>query len=586
MDSDIAVAARVHQKRTGRPCLESWPSAAPVRTAPCRNAGEDYCERFGMFVTPDVCPACKVADPGTRAETLQRLMSAAALATAGPPDCTQRSEPIGSRVTGCGPDAGGTTDVFLCRRDGAKVTAANCILCVRDREEAQRPQRLPSMFRVLNTGLTPSVPTVPTAKPEVKVLDLHGEFVALDVNSLCAVHVDGRIAAALRRDGGETFHGLLFSRRKPQFRLPRAVPVRRVVLNVTHACNLACVYCFAGGDRPVPPMSLEIARKGLRLLDPRGAVDVAFFGGEPLMAWDLIRRVMTEARALAQKRKVRAKFHITTNGLLLDAGTIRFLSEQPCSLLVSLDGPEAIHNAARPARDPDTNSFRETLAALERARDAGLGQRVMARATFVARDPQLVRRIEFLAGLEDAGLIHGFSVEPAVLGEGCARRGGGLDKKAVAGEYHAAAQWFVRRIRAGRSANFFHFRKLLRRILSAQHTGTECGAGKGYVTVGTDGTLYACHREAGTAIGHVDYGFDEQARAPWADNRVYARNGCMRCWARYLCGGGCRQASLELAGDLHAAAPERCFLQQTMLRECFWILTQLTRDEVARVVTP
>ena len=451
------------------------------------------------------------------------------------------------------------------------------------------------MFRILNSNLTPRVPTVPTARPDVRFFALYGQYVLLDANSLCAVEVDERLYAELKRLAqtfGERpsteagFRGLLFSRDKPQFRLARSVPVRRLVLNVTRACNLNCTYCFAGGHHTGPAMSFETARRALGLLDAGGPVDVAFFGGEPLLAWQLIKRVVEEARGVAARRKVRAKFHITTNALLLDEQKIRFLSGQPCSILVSLDGPEEIHNAARPARDRRRNSFRGTIQALESARGTPLGRRLMARATFDTSRPQLVRRLEFLAGLNDAGLIRGFSVEPAVLGEGCARRNGGMDRAVVSAEYHQAAEWFVQRVRAGRSANFFHFVKFIQRILHAQHTGSECGAGNGYMTVGPDGSIYACHRESGTDIGHVDYGVDEAARTAWADNRIYARDGCMSCWARYLCGGGCRQACLELAGDLHAPVPERCFLQRTMLRECLWILTQLTRTELSHVVKP
>jgi len=472
--------------------------------------------------------------------------------------------------------------VFVCHREGEKETARDGGTC----SKHWTPGSPSTGFRVLNARLVPSVPTIPTAKPDVRFFELHGQHVAFDANSLCAVHLDESLARPLRNSGADTFRGLLFSRQKPQFRLSRAAPVRRVVLSVTHACNLACTYCFAGGNQSQPSMSKIVATKGLGLLDPRSTVDIAFFGGEPLLEWDLICRTIDDAESLARKRGVKSKFHITTNGLLLDRKKVDFLSQHSCSVLVSLDGPEAIHNRYRPARDPGINSFRAVMDALDAAKGTPLGRRLMTRATFDAADAHLMERLEFFAGLSDAGVIQGFSVEPAVLGEGCAQRSGGLDRNRIADEYHAAAEWFVQRARTRRRADFFHYRKLIQRILYAKHSGTECGAGIGYVTVGTDGTLYACHREAGTQVGHVDYGFDEQARAAWMDNRVYARPGCASCWARYLCGGGCRQACLELAGDLHAPVPERCFLQQTLLKECLWILTQLSRNEITRVVKP
>lgn len=464
------------------------------------------------------------------------------------------------------------------------------------------------MFRVLNSSLVPSVPTLPTAAPDVRFFDLHGERVLFDANSLCAVHVDAETAEKFRgllagrppsaaptaappppgaaAPHEKAFHGLLFSREKPQFRLARSTPVRRLVLNVTHACNLRCAYCFArdalarrAEPREAPAaMPFEVAQKALALLDPAAPIDLAFFGGEPLLAWDRVRQVIEAAETLAAQRKAPARFHITTNALALDRQKADFLASRRCSLLVSLDGPEALHNAARPARNRRTNSFRRTMRALEMLAGTPLAGRTMARATFTADAPRLVERLEFLAGLQDRGWINGFSVEPAVLGEGCSVRDAGGEspefQDRTATEYHEAARWYVDRLKNGKRAGFFHFTKLCDRIRHARHAGTECGAGNGYITVAPDGTIFACHREGGR-IGHVDYGIDEELRAPWTDNRLYSRAGCAACWARHLCGGGCRQACLELGGSLHADTPARCFLQRTLLEECLWILTQL-----------
>jgi len=539
------------------------------------------CPRFRLIVSAAICRECKSAPMFRQALFADYIRNRG---TRNLP-CKHRGKHLETRTVSC---CGGTKatriGIHQCDLRNERVAEPDCWTCEQYEPKPSEPRATEA--RILNASLSSRVPMIAGAEPDVHLFDLHGEHVIFDANSLCAVHADEGAVQEIWHRGRNLFQGLLFSRRKPQFRLARATPVRRVVLNVTYACNLACVYCFAGGNRPGAAMTMEVARKGIQLLDPRAAVDVAFFGGEPLLAWDLIRQVMTEARALAAKRKTRAKFHITTNGLLLDVEQVRFLSDQPCSMLVSLDGPEEIHNATRPARDPQRNSFRSTMNALNCARGSALGRRIMARATFDGCEPQLVRRLEFFAALEDAGLIRGYSIEPAVLGEGCARRSSGLDRNAIAREYHEAAEWFVSRVRAGRAASFFHFRKLLDRILHVKHSGTECGAGNGYITVGPDGTLYACHRGKGTEIGHVSSGFDEELRSVWADNRVYARDGCMKCWARYLCGGGCRQACLELAGDVRAPVPERCFLQLTLLRECLWILTQVEREQIEKEVSP
>jgi uncharacterized protein len=454
------------------------------------------------------------------------------------------------------------------------------------------------MYEVLNDELTLRTATAP-AEPDVWFFEHYGERIVLDANSLCAARLDegsfGRLKKLSDAAGGhlararrtpEGVSGPLFSRSKPQFTLARSTPVRRVVLNVTHGCNLECVYCFRrkeaqdgdgmdcmdavdGMDKSNARMTFKTAMKGVRLIAPGYDVDVAFFGGEPLLEWELIQRVMEESRRVAMQRRARAKFHITTNAVLLDAEKAEYLSGRNCSLLVSLDGPEAIHDAVRPARGGG-GSFAATMRGLEAAARTPLGRRTMARATFMDSEPRLVERLEFLAGLHEAGLINGYSVEPAVLAEGCVRRERGLDRRRIAEEYHAAAEWYVERARRGRPAGFFHFRKLTERLRRCRHSGTECGAGNGYVTVAPDGTIHACHRE-GTAIGHVESGIDEERRSAWGDNRLYTHEECMRCWGRYLCGGGCRQARLELGGDTRARTPDLCFLKRTMLKECLWI---------------
>jgi uncharacterized protein len=441
-------------------------------------------------------------------------------------------------------------------------------------EKPRTISRSSAMFRVLNTNLAPVVTMIPGAEPDVRFMKLHGERVVFDANSLCAAQVDratfSKLKGLSRGPYRPALRGLLFCREKPQFRPPRAGGVRRVVLNVTHGCNLACSYCFAGGDRPGAVMSAETARAAMEMIAPGGAIDLAFFGGEPLLAWPRAGETMDAAGRLARERKGGAEFHITTNGTLLDAEKAREIARRNCSLLVSLDGPEEIHNAARPLRSGG-GSFAGAMAGIEAAAGAGIARRVMARATFAGGNSRLVERLEFLAGLQEAGLIAGFSVEPAVLTEGCATRSptDPTDRTDLAGEYHDAAEWFVARVRAGRGAGFFHFRKMLGRILRARHAGTECGAGNGYVTVSPDGTIHACHRE-GTPVGGDADGVDEQARWAWWDNRVYTRPRCMTCWARYLCGGGCRQG--RSAG--------RCRAQRIMLKECLWILTQTTRQEL------
>jgi len=431
-------------------------------------------------------------------------------------------------------------------------------------------------------------PPLPAQKrpcePELKFFDFaDGTHVVLDVNSLCLVEADDATVAALKEQGPGDFAGLLYSRVAPEFKVYREAPARKIVLNVTHGCNLKCAYCFAAKYEQMPIMPLETALNALALFEENRPIDVCFFGGEPLLAWGVMMAVAEQARLLASKRNVPCKLHVTTNATLIGAVKAHALKRYGFSVLASLDGPEEIHNATRPAKKG--NSWRQAMAGIEALNSAGI--RPMLRATFTADNPRLIARLDFFEGLYQAGKITGVSIEPAILSEGCnggaANASGGPDLSA---EWHAAAEWYVARVKAKRDFQFFYFRKLIERIYKGIPYGTECGAGRGYLTIGPDGTMYACHREEGAEIGHVVSGFDNAKREPWLKNTVTNHPDCMRCWARYLCGGGCPQARMAVGGSINAETPAVCAVKRQWLAEVIWIMTQLSDEEIRRIAAP
>lgn len=428
----------------------------------------------------------------------------------------------------------------------------------------------------------PLPPNARPCQPHVEIFSWpDGTRVAFDANSLCAVQVDAKTAEAIcERPMG--FNGLLFCGLAPTFKTFSSAPLKKLVLNVTHGCNLACKYCFAAGYRKQPVMPVATALKALEMFPPKAPLSVAFFGGEPLLGWETMTAVAERVHLLATERGVRRTLHVTTNGTLIDGLKAAALKRYGFSVLVSLDGPEEIHDANRPMKGRKKNgSFRRVMAALRELKAAGL--RPMARATFSETDARIVERLDFFESLYNEGLISGASIEPAILSEGC----GSIpkqkpDREKLAAEWHAAAEWFVARVKAGRPFPFFYFRKLLDRVLNAKHHGSECGAGRGYLTLGPDGTIFACHRESGTAIGHFEAGFDAAKRADWLKNGVGAHPECSGCWARYLCGGGCPQNRVEVGGGVFAPMPHVCAAKRAMMREVFWIAAQLTSGEAAQ----
>jgi len=453
------------------------------------------------------------------------------------------------------------------RREG-KEDLRECAGCKKKMLESMKVSE--TLPRVLNAEVSFHTPTAPTAEPRVELLKLYGRHVLFDVNSLLAVEVSASAAQYVRERGEAPpqVHGALWCGQQPQWPLMQSPPMKLVLL-VSMACNLNCRYCFATANRSKSAhMPRDVALRALDLL--RGPINVSFFGGEPLLAWDTVKAVCEEAVKRTPEGK-RPRLHVTTNGTLLDADRAATIKRYGMSVLVSLDGPHDVHNAQRPMGTRD--SFNATMDGLRQLKAAGV--RAFLRATFDDPDTDLAALMAFFAGLADAGLAGGVSIEPAVLSEGC-----GTGVLTMAGieqlskRYHQAAQWYVERARAGTPLDFPPFRKMIERILYTRHAKSECGAGVGYLTVAPDGAIHACHK-AGCEIGHLDYGVDEARRAAWADNRVYVQGDCMSCWARYLCGGGCRHHRLALSGDLHGASPAPCAVKKMLITEALWIIAEL-----------
>ena len=439
------------------------------------------------------------------------------------------------------------------------------------------------MFRPLNAKLERRFQFSP-AEPRVEVVKLPGHTVLYDVNSMAAVEVDDKRieepgwVRSLHENG-------LNCAEKPQFRFFHQTEYLFLVLEATHACNLACRSCFVRNYYPEQGgmMPMDTARRAVDLLSPKQSIAVGFFGGEPLLNWDLITGVTAYVKDLTAKRGVDRTLHITTNATLLDDERIRFLDENGFSLIVSLDGPEEIHNRMRPAKNAALNSQQATVANLRKFKGRGLARRTTLRSTFTGAGIDMLPRIEYLNALIEDGCAGHMSVEACSLNEtACLRLPDGhplsltrSHYEALAQEYHLAANWYVAQVRAGKRPSLQQFAWALRRLLYTQHSCTECGAGCGYLSVDPGGHLFACHREGKSIIGHLDTGVDEELRAKWKDNRLYTRPDCIACPIKYLCGGGCRMNSLDRYDDIRKPDELDCFLKRRMFEEALWIMCEL-----------
>ncbi len=379
---------------------------------------------------------------------------------------------------------------------------------------------------------------------------------AASPEALLAAHGPERLAAAAASLAAE---GFLCATPPP---LPpkaprRPPPVTTLELMLTHACNLRCAYCYGredgaphlyGADRA--GMSLATARRGLDLLfalsGRAGRVAAVFFGGEPLLALDVLEAAAAHGRELEKTTGKRLDLSLSTNATLLDARARRLLARQRIGCQVSLDGPPAVHDACR--RTIDGRGSYAAAAANVRALTAMRPGRVPARATLASGVTDVGAVVGHLLGL-GFGSVH---VEPAA--GGCPVSMPPSDVPAVLAANERLAHDLVDSARAGRAVGYENLTRQLRatrQVRRRQQYG--CGAGRSLLALSQDGRLYPCHRFVGNerlAMGDAESGPDLAARRRYAALNVDRRPGCADCWARHLCGGGCLHQALKPDGEI------------------------------------
>lgn len=409
-----------------------------------------------------------------------------------------------------------------------------------------------------------------------------------------------RHVRAARRELEElTGRGLLFSP------VPVPVPPRPVLkalcLHVAHACQMRCAYCFAaggdygGGTELMPP---QVARAAVdMLLDPsspvrRWAID--FFGGEPLLNWPVVVDTIEYARDRARGLGGEVQLTLTTNGLDLTATRLEFLSRERVNLVVSLDGRPEVHDAVRRLAD-GRPTWERALGGARRAASSYLpgalaasgaaGPSLWVRGTFTRRNPDFARDAIYLFEL---GFDH-VSLEPVCGGPAGLVLGPG-DLPVLAGQYGELARWCDHQAGKGRPVRFYHFEldpgggPCLARRLAA------CGAGREYLAVTPGGELYACHQLVGVRdflVGDVRRGITRpEVGDRMGEHDVAHMDSCRPCWARFLCGGGCRAAAFFEHRQLGRPPSLECVLQRIRWEWALWLRARRQGDPPGGVIRP
>lgn len=364
----------------------------------------------------------------------------------------------------------------------------------------------------------------------------------------------------------------------------RQTVVKALCLHIAHDCNLACRYCFAQegeyhGRRAL--MSFEVGKKALDFLvansGSRVNLEVDFFGGEPLMNWQVVRELVAYGRSLEEPNNKKFRFTLTTNGVLLDDEVQEFANREMSNVVLSIDGRKEVHDRMRPFRGGQ-GSYDGIVPKFRKMAESRGQMNYYVRGTFTRNNLDFSEDVMHLADLG----FQQISVEPVVADpkEPYALQEEDLPK--LMEEYDRLACELLRRHKEGRGVNFFHFMIDLSGGPCVAKRLSGCGSGTEYLAVTPWGDFYPCHQFVGNEkflLGNVDEGI---LRTDLVDEfkccNVYAREKCRNCFAKFYCSGGCAANSYNCHGNINDVYDLGCELQKKRV-ECAIMIKAALADE-------
>ncbi len=363
----------------------------------------------------------------------------------------------------------------------------------------------------------------------------------------------------------------------------RETVVKALCIHVAHDCNLACKYCFAEegeyrGSRSL--MSFETGRAAIDFLvnnsGNRVNLEVDFFGGEPLLNWEVVKALVGYGRSLEKTHNKRFRFTLTTNGVLINDEIIGFCNREMDNVVLSLDGRKAVNDRMRSFRG-GAGSYDIILPKLLKFAESRGQKDYYVRGTFTRFNTDFASDVLHMA---DLGFDQ-ISIEPVVAPEHEDYAIKEEDLPVIMEQYDLLAREIIKRKKEGRAFNFFHFMIDLSGGPCIYKRLSGCGAGTEYLAVTPKGELFPCHQFVGRdefCMGNVFEGIKRPCLAEmFGKCNIYTKKECSTCFARFYCSGGCAANAYNFHKDINATYGTGCDMQRKRV-ECALMIKAAEAD--------
>ncbi len=364
--------------------------------------------------------------------------------------------------------------------------------------------------------------------------------------------------------------------------------VKAICLHVAHDCNLACKYCFAGKgeyDGPKGLMSFETGKRALDFLieqsGTRRNLEVDFFGGEPLLNWEVCKKLVAYGRELEKKHNKNFRFTLTTNGLLINDDVIDFCNKEMANVVLSLDGRKITNDAMRVSAN-GTGSYDLIIDKFKKLAKARNQKDYYMRGTYTHNNLDFASDIIHMADLGFKEL----SIEPVVSDPSEPYALKNEDLPVLKEQYQILADEMLRRYRKGDGFTFYHYMIDLNAGPCIVKRVSGCGVGTEYLAVTPSGELYPCHQFVGDEkflLGDIWKGItNKEVIEQFEGCNVYSHKECKDCFAKLYCSGGCAANAYHTTGSVNGIYEFGCELHRKRI-ECAIMLKVAEAEENLKV---